>query len=210
MSNQLTIRQTTERDISSLCLVEQAAWSGEVPRDFLFTKVHFSSHLKLFPEGQFVAELDGRVVAYLTLQRLTASLETLSQVVKSWLETTGNGFITTHDPNGNVMFGVSMGALPEQLGAGIQLVDRGIELMMELGCDFGFLVGRMPGYDEHANDMSPKDYVNATNDEGKPLDPQIRMYTGEGLEIGGLVPNYIRDPRSHNFGVLLIIDNPNK
>lgn len=204
----LWVRNTHESDIPRLCEIEKAAWEREVPRALLFTEEHFQSHLQVFPEGQFVALMGDDIVAYLTLERLKADPQHLAGVVTSWLETTGNGFLTTHNPEGNVLYGVSMGAVPHHLGAGAHLINRGVELMIELGCQCGFLVGRMPGYHKYASSMNPEEYLYATSLDGTPLDPQVRLYVREGLRIGGLVSNYMEDPKSHNYGVLLVIDNP--
>ncbi len=210
MKGGFIIRNAKVGDIPQMVEVENGAWEEEVPnKDLFFTEEHFKSHLEIFPEGQFVAELDGKIIGYLTLQKILADPKNPAAGIGNWFETSGQGFLTNHNPNGNVIFGVALGALPNNVGAGPLLVERGIEFMIEQGCDCGFLVGRIPGYHEYADRMSAEEYITTLVD-GKSLDPQIRMYTAFGIRVGGLIPNYIEDPKSLNYGVLLVLDNPDK
>jgi len=64
----------------------------------------------------------------------------------------------------------------------------------------------MPEYFQYAN-ISPEDYI-IKKQRGYSIDMGIRIYEREGFSIVRALPNYIEDPGSLNYGVLVIRENP--
>jgi catechol 2,3-dioxygenase-like lactoylglutathione lyase family enzyme len=57
--------------------------------------------------------------------------------------------------------------------------------------------------------MTANEFLRAKNEEGKPLDRQVRFYTSvPGLKAVKALPDYFNDPDSLNYGVLLRWRNP--
>lgn len=128
----------------------------------------------------------------------------------SWDEITDKGFCTNHDEHGRVMYGVDASALHGESKTIDQILEMAcIPLVIRKGLECGVLGGRLPGYHEYAERMSAADYLEAKRPDGKPLDPQVRMYGNVwGLKILGVIENYFDDPESLNWGVLLHWPNP--
>ena len=58
-----------------------------------------------FPDGQFVAVLDGAIVGYCASSRID---EAVALAPHDWASITGNGFGSRHDPTGDWLYGVEM------------------------------------------------------------------------------------------------------
>jgi hypothetical protein len=56
--------------------------------------------------------------------------------------------------------------------------------------------------------MSVEDYVYGMRKSGKPLDPELYFYMKNGFEIVDIIPKYMEDPDSLDYGVLIRWENP--
>lgn len=97
-----------------------------------------------FPEGQFVAVLEGAVVGYCASSRID---EAVALSPHDWATISGNGFGSRHDPTGDWLYGIEMAVDERQRGLriGKRLYEarRALAERLELrGIVFG---GRMPG-----------------------------------------------------------------
>jgi ribosomal protein S18 acetylase RimI-like enzyme len=73
-------------------------------------------HLSYFPEGQLVAETeDGKLVGTSTALR-TTSAKALAP--HTWMEITGGGSLASHDPEGDVLYGVNIAVDPDHQSSG--------------------------------------------------------------------------------------------
>ena len=63
------------------------------------------SHIRIFPEGQFCAELDDEIVA-----SDSSLIISLKPVYKNhrWYEITGYGMFTNHNPKGDSLYGADI------------------------------------------------------------------------------------------------------
>jgi hypothetical protein len=69
--------------------------------------------------------------------------------------------------------------------------------------------GRMSGYHRHADVLSPESYVEAVV-AGVVRDPVISFLLRCGRTPVALVPNYLEDEESLNYGLLMEWRNPFK
>ena len=99
----LRLRNLRPDDHDALSRLMERAYSGLT--DSHWSKDEFVAQLNRFPEGQLCIEDNGDVVAAaLTLivnYSRFGDRHTYDQI-------TGNGYFTTHDPNGDVLYGVTM------------------------------------------------------------------------------------------------------
>ena len=98
-----------------------------------------------FPEGQFVAVYDDRIVGYCATFRID---EATALAPHTWSEITGGGFASRHDPEGDWLYGMEVVVHPDMRGMriGQRLYTARKKLCMELrlrGIVFG---GRVPGH----------------------------------------------------------------
>jgi GNAT superfamily N-acetyltransferase len=194
---ELTIRSATSEDFDGLLRVEIETWSEE-----LVSPEAIRAVLDAFPDGYFCAFVDGEMAGSLGTMLITHDIR---EPIHSWGQMTAGGTFTTHEPNGNVMYGAaaSVSGRFQGLGIGTQLIEHAKRYVVDHDLD-GFVAGsRIPLYHEHA-DMPVEAYVDKRNDDGSRFDPELRFYE-RCLTIGEVLPEYMSgewaDPESLNYGV---------
>lgn len=162
------------------------------------------SHLAHFPEGQFVAELDGKLVGTSTCMRV--SLER-ALAPHTWTEISARGTLVTHDPVGNTLYGVNIAVEPalQGLGIGHALYRARITLARSLGCRWFVAGARIPGYHLHAAQLSPEAYLQEVR-EGKLFDPTLSRQMKVGFEVRSLLPDYAPDPETQGHAALIVME----
>jgi GNAT superfamily N-acetyltransferase len=189
-------------EISRKVYFEGPPWSEE----------QLKSHLRVFPEGQFVVvdEAGGRVVG------MAACLIILwddYSITSSWRDFTDHGMFTNHDPyRGRTLYGAEIMILPnlQRRGAGTRLYAARRELAERLGLLRIRATSRLRGYHRYAGRMSPEDYV-AEVVQGRIKDPTLSFQLKNGFEVLAVVSGYLRkDPESLGFGAVIewINENP--
>lgn len=205
----LVIRNAEIADIPALIVIDHEAFSGDMPKNLLFTEDHFRSWIEAFQEGFLVAISDGVVVGYAAIQILN---EDVDNPIPTWAEATNNGFIAkTHNPKGNTVYGISfcVSRSVGGLGVGKRLMLGIIEATKKYkDVHLGVIVSRVPGYHKVATQMTIEDYVFKTRSSGLAEDPLLAFYQRCGWRITKILPNYIEDKESHNYGVLMTYRRP--
>ncbi|MDK2973178.1 MAG: hypothetical protein PWP23_2933 [Candidatus Sumerlaeota bacterium] len=122
-----------------------------------FKAPHYRRHVELFPEGQFCA-LDGkRVVGMTTTLRLRFDFDHIDH---TFADIMAGGWLTTHDPEGDWLYGADIGTHPEARGKGIarSLYAACHETVRRLGLRGQVSVGMPSGYGRLKDRMSARDY----------------------------------------------------
>ena len=161
-----------------------------------------------FPEGQFVAVLEGAIVGYCASSRID---EPLALGQHDWMMITGNGFGSRHDATGDWLYGTEMAVDPRQRGLriGKRLYDarRALAERLELrGIVFG---GRMPNYARASSKVDgPEDYL-AQVQAGKLRDPVIGFQLANGFTPIGVLEDYLpSDKASQGYAAHMVWRNP--
>lgn len=118
----------------------------------------FRNQLIAFPEGQICIEDDGKVVA--------AAFALIVDYDKfgnhhTYDEITGNAYLSTHDPKGDVLYGVDIYVDPDyrQLRLGRRLYEARKEICRNLNLKAMVAGGRIPHYANYAKEMRPQEYI---------------------------------------------------
>lgn len=203
MGSSIQVRRAALEDVPEIIRVENETW----PPGEAATEAMFRSRIQTFPEGVYLAEHQGRLVGVVAFERLDYDID---NPIPTWKEATDNGTIRgSHDPNGNTIFGIDLSATPRAPhGTGTRLLYEVGRYAIYNNLKRGILGGRIPKYSEYADRMTAQEYLDAEDDQGRPLDPEVRFYKRAGLKIGKVLPGYFDDPSSLSYGVLLIWDNP--
>jgi predicted amidohydrolase/predicted N-acetyltransferase YhbS len=161
-----------------------------------------------FPEGQFVAALEGTIVGYCASSRID---EAIALAPHDWTTITGNGFGSRHDPTGDWLYGIEMAVDDRQRGLriGKRLYDarRALAERLELrGIVFG---GRMPNFARFkAKVADPAEYLTKIQ-EGVIRDPVIGFQLANGFKPVGVLPDYLPfDKPSAGFAAHMVWRNP--
>jgi 4-aminobutyrate aminotransferase/(S)-3-amino-2-methylpropionate transaminase len=169
-----------------------------------FKAAHYRRHVELFPDGQFVA-LDGaRVVGATTTLRLRFDFHHIDHTFADVIQ---GGWLTSHDPNGDWLYGADVGVDPAYRGRGIAaaLYAARQEAVWRLGLKGQVTAGMISGYGAVRGEMSAEEYVDGVV-SGRIKDPTLSMQLGIGFEPRALLANYLNDPVSDNYSVLIALD----
>ena len=127
-------------------------------KDVFWTHEQIETLIRIFPEGQVVTVVDEKIVG------CALSIIVDYDMVKgdhTYAKVTGNETFCTHNPNGNILYGIEVFIHPDYRG--LRLARRMYEYRKEL-CEklnlkaimFG---GRIPNYHKYADTMRPKEYL---------------------------------------------------
>ncbi len=204
----LEIRPAKDTDVRAIADLVRRAYD-ELPA---YTHGEIRGQLNNYPDGCFIAKLDGKVVGYCATMRLD---ERVALADLTWDEVTGNGFGSRHDPTGDWLYGYEMCVDPNVRGTriGRRLYEerRALAERFDLtGIVFG---GRMPGYAKAQRRKrnraeSPEEYLQLVID-GKIHDPVLRFQLANGFEPMGILKGYLPEDRpSKTNAVKMVWRNP--
>jgi len=166
-----------------------------------FKAPHFESHLRVFPEGQWVA-LDGERVVGMSAGFLCSF--DFDHPHHSFDEFIDYGFFTRHDPRGQHFYGADVSVHPDYRGRGIArcLYDARKALVRQRGLQ-GIVTGAMvPGFAHYKATMDAQAYV-ARVVAGEIFDPTLSVQLRQGFRTRGLLPNYLPDSATDGWSVLI-------
>ncbi|MDN5789460.1 MAG: GNAT family N-acetyltransferase [Micrococcales bacterium] len=172
------------------------------------TAEHFLAQQSNFPEGQ-LAVLDtgtGRLVASSSDLRLKIDF---THYAHPFLEETGDNLFTTHDPEGDWLYGADISVDPEARGQGLGalLYDARHDLIRRLNLK-GHVAGAMPkGYGAVADQIPIEQYVLAVIRRER-RDPVLTMQLERGYGVWGIIPDYLDDDSCRDHGVFIVWRNP--
>jgi GNAT superfamily N-acetyltransferase len=183
-------------DLSLLVYPDTPPWSQE----------QLESHLRIFPEGQFVAveSSSGQIVG------TAASLIVLwddYETDTNWRDFTDVGYFTNHDAGrGRTLYGAEVMVRPNLQGRGIgkQLYKARRELVERLGLLRIRAGARLRGYHRHACQMSPGEYVLRVT-RGEIADPTLTFQLRQGFVPIAVVTGYLRHD-SESLGNAAVIE----
>ncbi len=162
----------------------------------------FLEQLAAFPDGQICIEDNGTVVA--------AAFSLIVDYDKfgdqhTYDQITGNASLTTHDPDGDVLYGMEVVVSPEYQGMrlGRRLYEARKELCQSLNLKSIVAGGRIPNYQDHAKDMSPQKYI-AMVKKKEIYDPILTFQLSNDFEVKKVLKNYLpEDQESKGYATLL-------
>lgn len=201
-----TIRNYTTADFDDLIRVQQESFPPPFPSELWWNIEQLESHLTHFPDGAICIEVDGKLVGSMTSLRVDFDKSNLEH---TWEEITDNGYIRTHNPKGDTLYIVDLCVSPEYRGFGLgkHLMQSMYEIVIEKKCARLLGGSRMPNYHHHADKLSPEAYIKAVL-RGDIYDRVISFLLRCGRVPVQVVPNYLEDEESLNYGVLMEWKNP--
>lgn len=125
-----TIRNYTPADFNALILIQQECFPPPFPSELWWSEEQLISHVKHFPEGTLCIEVDGRLVGSMTSLLVDFDPD---NPIHTWEDITDNGYIRTHDPNGDTLYIVDLCVSPayRSLGLGKWLMLSMYEIVIE-------------------------------------------------------------------------------
>jgi len=200
----LLIRQATLADAPAITRLSAKVYG----RPDAFTRAEIRGQINNFPDGQFVAEYEGKVVGHCATMIVPYDLAFKSH---TWEEISGGGYGRPVTPDGDVLYGFEVCVDPDfrRLRIGQRLYRKRRELCQDFELKGIAFAGRMPGYSRRRRSYpDPANYIKAVQAK-KVRDQVVEFQMGEGYEPRGILPDYL--PADHESGgnaVLMYWSNP--
>jgi ribosomal protein S18 acetylase RimI-like enzyme len=200
------IRNYNETDFPDLIRIQQECFPPPYPEEALWTEEQLQNHVHLFSEGALCIEVAGELAGSMTTLLIDFDPK---EPDHTWANITDNGYIQTHNPNGNTLYVVDIAVRPSfrSLGIGKWLMSSMYDLVIEKRLARLLGGGRMPHYHKYREHMSAEEYLDAVLD-GTLKDPVITFLLRCGRTPVKVVQNYLDDEESCHYGALMEWKNP--
>ncbi|MGK0247927.1 MAG: GNAT superfamily N-acetyltransferase, partial [Oleispira sp.] len=153
--HKLNLRHLTLDDFADIKKLMDAVYPG---LGGAWPEKKFRAQLQVFQDGQICIEDHGVVVA--------AAFSVIVDYDKfgdqhTYDQITGNAYLTTHDPLGDVLYGVDVFVSPDYHGMrlGRRLYEARKELCQNLNLKAIVAGGRIPNYQNHSKTLTPQAYI---------------------------------------------------
>jgi len=203
----VTVRNTRLEDIPKIIDLQKESFPYLARYGNIWHTEELESHLRIFPEGQFVAvEPDGTIVG--SASTLIVSLDP-EYKEHTWIDITANGMFTNHSYDGDSLYGADISSHPKHRheGIGSMLYAARKELVMKLNLRRMISGGRLFNYCDYANKMSALEYAEKVI-RGELRDPVLSFELDNGFKFIKILTNYLDGVRSLNYASFIEWLNP--
>jgi len=199
-NQKIELRNLLLEDYLDLKNASIEAYSG-MGGDF-WDEQHLSRLLSLFPEGQLCVTVDGKVVAsalsIIVDYKKYGDNHTYEQII-------GNYTFNTHDPDGDVLYGIEIFVHPLYRGLrlGRRLYDARKELCENLNLRSIIAGGRIPNYELYSDQLTPRQYIEKVKMK-EIFDPTLAFQLSNDFHVRRVLRNYLPgDTQSKEYATLL-------
>lgn len=200
------VRNTELQDFDGIIALTRRVYPESVP----WSPDQLTSHLRVFAEGQLVAEREGHPGIAGMSASLIVRWDDYAPTA-SWRDFTDSGMFTNHDPvHGRTLYGAEVMVDPaiQRSGVGAALYRARREIATRLKLRRIRAAARLRGYHRYASEMTAEEYVQGVV-QGRLKGPTLSFQLREGFEVVSVVSNYLRsDPESLGFAAVIEWINP--
>ncbi|TAD95903.1 MAG: GNAT family N-acetyltransferase, partial [Bacteroidetes bacterium] len=198
------LRNLRIKDFPDLTEAMTEAYSGM--GEDAWTEKEIENLLSIFPEGQICVMINGKVVA--------CAFSLIVNYTKygdnhTYKQITGNSMFTTHDPEGDVLYGIDLFVHPDFRGMRLarRLYDARKELCENLNLRAIVAGGRIPIYRDYADELTPKQYIEKVKFK-EIYDPILTFQLSNGFHVKKVLTNYLEnDTQSKSYATLIEWNN---
>jgi predicted amidohydrolase/ribosomal protein S18 acetylase RimI-like enzyme len=202
--NKVEVRQLRLEDYKELAQSFKRVYAD---KDVFWTYEQIKKLTEIFPEGQVVTVVDNKIVG------CALSLIVNYDMVKgdhTYAKVTGNETFNTHNPNGNILYGIEVFIHPDYRGLRLarRMYDYRKELCETLNLKAIMFGGRIPNYYKYADQgMRPREYINKVKSRDI-YDPVLTFQLSNDFHVRRIITNYLpNDEESKHYATLLQWDN---
>ncbi len=167
---------------------------------------HISKLVETFPEGQICLLVNGAIAG--CALSLIVDYEKFGDN-HTYAQITGNYTFSSHDPKGDVLYGIDFFVSPEYRGMriGRRPYDARKEICERLNLRAIIAGGRIPQYKNYADKLSPKEYLDKV--KGKEIhDPTLSFQLANDFHVRKILKGYLPgDTESLEYASLLEWNN---
>lgn len=198
----LVLRNLILDDFDALVTLQRRCFPDLKP----WTTKELASQLSHFPDGQLCIEIDGRMVA--SSSSLIVDADDYEDW-HDWVTLSDDGMITNHDPEGDTLYGIEIMVDPAFRGRRLarRLYEARKDLARRLNLRRIAIGGRIPGYADHSDSLSAREYVEAVLDK-RLFDPVLTTQIANGFVLDAIIPDYYpSDEDSAGYATSLVWPN---
>jgi predicted amidohydrolase len=167
---------------------------------------HIRTLIDKFPEGQVGIKIDNELAGC----ALSIIVDyTKFDVKHTYRQITGDYTFSTHNPDGDVLYGIDVFIKPKFRGLrlGRRLYDYRKELCERLNLKSIVFGGRIPNYHKYAGKLSPKEYIGKVRKK-EIHDPVLDFQLSNDFHPKQILKEYLEgDRESNDYAVLLEWNN---
>lgn len=172
----------------------------------IWKEEHIKILLEKFPEGQVVVKVNGEIAG--------CALSLIVDYNKfeekhTYKNVTGNFTFNTHDPDGDILYGIDVFVKPKYRGLrlGRRLYEYRKTLCEKLNLKEIIFGGRIPQYHKYADEISPKEYIEKVKSK-EIHDPVLNFQLSNDFHPARVLKGYLEgDEASNEYAVLLKWEN---
>jgi GNAT superfamily N-acetyltransferase len=200
----ITIRQMQTGDAQQLEALQYIVFPNLAEEEILHAE-QYLRHLEIFPQGQYVVADQEKIIGATTTMRY--HFNEAEQLHHTFFETMGSGWLTTHEPEGEWLYGLDVSVHPGYRGKGFaKALYRARQYTCRaLGLKGQITVGMLNGYFKVKDEISIEEYYKKVR-SGEIFDPTVSVQKKIGFQIIGLMKDYLNDPTCGNAGALIVLD----
>lgn len=191
-TKRIELRNLELEDYLSLKKAIKEAYSGITAAHW--KKKSIDKLLEIFPEGQLCVLVDGKVAA--------CALSIIVDYAKfgdnhTYHQITGNDTFSTHDPEGDVLYGIELFVHPKFRGMrlGRRLYDARKEICENLNLRSIIVGGRIPNYKDYSDELTPRQYINSVKLK-EIYDPTLTFQLSNDFHVRKIIRNYLPEERA--------------
>ncbi|MCV0412686.1 GNAT family N-acetyltransferase [Nitrosarchaeum sp.] len=205
--SKVIIRNMTKEDIPKIVELQKAAFPYMAAEGVYWKPEQLEAHLKVFPEGQFVADYDGKIVGSCSSLIVKFDPEYKEH---TWKEACGDSIFSAHNPKGDSLYGADISTHPDnrRLGVATKIYDARKALAIKLNLRRIIAGARLFNYCEYAKELSPLEYVKKVL-KHEIREPVLEFQVKNGFKFIKILNDYMKDPRSLNHATFIEWINPN-
>ncbi len=202
--NKIEIRHLTIKDYEALkkVMIESYPnWPGAH-----WQLEHIENLINSFPDGQLCVVADGKLVG--SALSIKVNYNNYSKD-HTYSDVTGNYSFTTHDPEGNTLYGIDVFIHPDYRGNRLakRLYEARKEFVENANLKAILFGGRIPNYHKFQEGLTPKAYIEKVKHR-EIHDPTLSFQLSNDFHVVKLLKNYMPgDAESGNYAVLLQWNN---
>lgn len=183
----IELRQLTLDDYADMVEATHLAYAGMAAQPWARDDVE--NLLTVFPDGQLCVTMDGKAVGFALT--LIVSRESLGDS-HTYAEVTGDYTFSTHDPNGDVLYGIDVMVHTDYRGIRIarRLYEGRKALCENLNLQAIIAGGRIPGYSEHSSRLTPQEYIERVVSR-ELHDPVLSFQLANNFHVRRLLTDYL-------------------
>ncbi len=201
----MTVRNTSPEDFEQIIEMTRSVYHDSPS----WSVVQLTSHLEVFPHGQFVAVEEGSSRVLGMAASLIVSWDDYDMTT-SWRDFTEHGTFRNHNSAGRTLYGAEVMVRPNEQGRGVgkKLYKARRALVRQLGLLRIRAGARLSGYHRYAERLTAEQYVLRVM-SGDLSDPTLSFQLKQGFVPLAVAPDYLHhDPESLGYAAVIEWLNP--